>query len=339
MVLSGGSGTRLWPLSTPQLPKQFVPLFQGRSLFELTLSRLAGLPGAAGPTIVTGSRHVSLVDRALAASGVEGFRIIVEPVGRNTAPAALSAALSAGGDDVLVIAPSDHLISDTEAFQEAVVTSAELADEGAIVTFGIEPSRPETGYGYIELGDPHDDAAYRVARFREKPDLGTATSMSTDGRHVWNSGMFVARADNLLEEARRHCPQVLEAVEASMPRAGGARVELGPSFREVEPISIDYAIMEKTSQALVLPIEVGWDDVGSYQSLLAAIGRDDRGNHVSGSVILDGVERSFIWASSRTVAVAGMSDVVVVETEDAVLVLPIERSQEVRDLAGRVDQV
>lgn len=339
MVLSGGSGTRLWPLSTPQLPKQFVPLFQGRSLFELTLSRLAGLPGAGGPTIVTGSRHVSLVERALAAFGVEGSRIIVEPVGRNTAPAAFAAALSAGGDDVLVIAPSDHLISDTEAFQQAVVASAELADEGAIVTFGIEPSRPETGYGYIELGDPQDDAAYRVHRFREKPDLDTATSMSSDGRHVWNSGMFVARADYLLEEARRHCPQVLEAVEASMPRAGGQLIELGPSFREVEPISIDYAIMEKTSQALVLPIEVGWDDVGSYESLLAAIGRDDRGNHVSGSVILDDVERSFIWASSRTVAVAGMSDVVVVETEDAVLVLPIERSQEVRDIAGRVDQV
>ena len=339
VVLSGGSGTRLWPLSTPELPKQFVPLFHGRSLFDLTLSRLAGLPGAFGPTIVTGSRHVSLVERALAASAVEGFRIIVEPVGRNTAPAAFAAALSADGDDVLVIAPSDQLVSDTEAFQRAVVASADLADEGAIVAFGIEPSRPETGYGYIELGEPHDEAAYRIRRFREKPDLETATSMSGDGRHVWNSGMFVSRADSLLAQARRHCPQVLEAVEASMPPAGGRLVELGSSFRAVESISFDYAIMEKTAQALVLPIEVGWDDVGSYESLLAALGRDDSGNHVSGSVILDDVEGSFIWASSRTVAVAGMSDVVVVETEDAVLVLPIDRSQGVRDMAGRVDQV
>lgn len=338
VVLSGGSGTRLWPLSTPELPKQFVPLFGGRSLFDLTLSRLAGLPGAGGPTIVTGSRHVTLVDRALAVSEAEDFQIIVEPVGRNTAPAALAAALCAGGDDVLVIVPSDHLISDTEAFHRAVVASAALADEGGIVTFGIEPSRPETGYGYIELGDSHDGAAYRVQRFREKPDLETATSMTDDGRHVWNSGMFVARADNLVAEARRLCPQVLEAVEASLPRAGGPLVELGPSFGEVEPISIDYAIMEKTSQALVLPIEVGWDDVGSYASLLAVIERDDSGNHVSGSVMVDDVERSFIWASSRIVAVAGMSDVVVVETEDAVLVVPIDRSQEVRYIAGRVEQ-
>lgn len=338
VILSGGSGTRLWPLSTSEVPKQFVPLFGGRSLFELTVSRLAGVPEVASPIIVTGSGHRALVEAAMADHGGDDYVLVVEPTGRNTAPAALAAAFVGESDDVLVIVPSDHLVSDVESFRTAVTAASDHARRGSIVTFGIEPSRPETGYGYIEMGEPHDGTAFRVARFKEKPDLDEAQAMMSDGRHVWNSGMFVARADQFLSEGRAHCPAVVDGVRRAIPEVGAGTLALGRSFQDVEAISIDYAIMEKTTRALVMPISVGWDDVGSYQSLLAAVERDSRGNHVSGDVTLIDVEGSFVRAGSRKLAVVGMSDVVVVETEDAVLVLPLDRSQDVREIVKRIDQ-
>ncbi|MGH3649318.1 MAG: mannose-1-phosphate guanylyltransferase [Acidimicrobiia bacterium] len=338
VVLSGGSGTRLWPLSTPGMPKQFVRLFGDESLFDQTLSRLQGLPGLGETIVVTGSRHLDLAKRSIAASGAEAGSILVEPTGRNTAPAAIAAALLAHPDDVIVILPSDHLVADVGAFREGVVTAAELAMAGGIVTFGIAPSRPETGYGYIEKGEPGASGAFAVARFKEKPDLAEARRLVSGGRHLWNSGMFVARAGTFLEEASKYSPDLVEGVrEATGPTETGI-VELGPSFADVEAISIDYAIMEKTDRALVLPIEVGWDDVGSYQSLLDASDRDEAGNHTDGRVVLSEVTGSLIMATSRVVAVAGLSDVVVVETPDAVLVVPLGRAQEVRDLARRADQ-
>lgn len=342
VVLSGGSGTRLWPLSTPERPKQFVPLFDGRSLFELTLSRVVGIANARSPVVVTGKAHVALVRDALKASGVGSARVLVEPVGRNTAPAALAAALLAEPDDILVILPSDHLVSDVSAFRDAVGIAAGHASEGRIVTFGINPSRAETGYGYIELGGTQG-SAHSVARFKEKPDKAEAQRLTSDGRHVWNSGMFVARADHLLAEARTHCPQVLAGVTAALSEIGGdaggvAPDELGETFGDIESISIDYAIMEKTDRAIVIPIDVGWDDVGSYRSLLNALRRDASGNHVDGNVTIDDVSGSFVVATSRTVAVAGLSDVVVVETPEAVLVMPLDQSQHVRELSERADR-
>ncbi len=338
VLLSGGSGTRLWPLSTPERPKQFVPLFGGRSLFDLTLARLDGIEDVAEPIVVTGTAHLDLVEAALQAGGVERSRVIVEPIGRNTAPAAIAAALISEPDDVMVILPSDHLIADVDGFQQALGLAAGHAREGAIVTFGIEPTRAETGYGYIETGNRREPGAFEVGVFKEKPSIEMARGMVADGRHVWNSGMFVARSDRFLEEARIHSPAIAGGVEAALP-SGDRRVHaLASSFGEVETDSIDYAIMEKTDRALVIPIDVGWDDVGSYRSLLAAVTRDSDGNHVEGEVTLQDVTGSFINATSRTVAVAGLSDVVVVETPDAVLVLPLDRSQEVRDLARRVDR-
>lgn len=338
VLLSGGSGTRLWPLSTPERPKQFVPLFEGRSLFDLTLARLDGIEDVAAPIVVTGAAHLDLVERALQTSGVEDPQVVVEPTGRNTAPAAIAAALISEPDDVMVILPSDHLIAEVGGFEQAVGLAVGHAREGAIVTFGIEPTRPETGYGYIEIGNRREPGAFEVSVFKEKPTIEIAREMVADGRHVWNSGMFVARSNRLLEEARTHCPAMAEGVEAALP-PGNERVHaLASSFGGVEADSIDYAIMEKTDRALVIPIDVGWDDVGSYRSLLTAVTRDSDGNHIEGEVTLQDVTGSFINATSRTVAVAGLSDVVVVETSEAVLVLPLDRSQEVRDLARRVDR-
>lgn len=337
VVLSGGSGTRLWPLSTPDLPKQFVPLFDNRSLFHLTMDRVVGIPGAEPPIVVTGSAHLVLVEQALSASSVNGSVIVVEPAGRNTAPAAIAAALMAKGDDILVIVPSDHLVADVDGFRAGVAQAARHAADGAIVTFGIEPTRPETGYGYVEIGDAVG-GAFAVRRFTEKPGVDEASTMAGDGRHLWNSGMFVARADQFVAEARVHCPAILEGVERSLPPDGDGTVRLGESFESVEAISIDYAIMEKTDRALVVPLDVGWSDVGSYQSFLEASERDDRGNHVSGEVALVDVEGSLVVATARRVAVVGLSEVVVVETEGAVLVIPLDRSQEVRDIAEQVER-
>lgn len=337
VVLSGGSGTRLWPLSTVDLPKQFVPLFDGRSLFDLTLDRLDDIAGVGPPIVVTGSSHIGLVEDALSRAGSDDHLILVEPVGRNTAPAAIAAALVAGDDDVLVIVPSDHLISDVEGFREAVGRAVDHAWSGGIVTFGIRPSRPETGYGYIEIGEARGETVFEVRSFKEKPDQSGAEEMAGDGRHVWNSGMFVTRADHLIGEAETHCPDVVEVVRKAVPRGRGRVEELAEPFAAVEADSIDYAIMEKTDRALVIPIDVGWDDVGSYRSLLAALPRDGEGNHILGDVVVDDVTGSFIKATSRRVAVAGMRDVVVVETPEAVLVVPLEHSQVVRELSRRVE--
>lgn len=336
-MLSGGSGTRLWPLSTPERPKQFVPLFGGRSLFDLTLARLGGVEGMKSPIVATGSAHTGLVEEAMTRADIGEYRILVEPTGRNTAPAAIAAALVTASEDVLFIVPSDHLITDTAGFQRAVAGASRNAAEGGIVTFGIKPTGPETGYGYIEIGDPHGGEAFDVRRFKEKPDAERAEEMVADGRHVWNSGMFIARSDHLLEEAAIHCPDIVEGVRAALPGGEATVVQLADSFAEVEANSIDYAILEKTEHAFVIPVDIGWDDVGSYQSLLTAMTRDSDGNHVEGDVIANEVTGSFIKASSRKVAVAGMDEVVVVETPDAVLVAPLDRSKDVRDIARQVD--
>jgi mannose-1-phosphate guanylyltransferase/mannose-6-phosphate isomerase len=338
VVLSGGSGTRLWPLSTPERPKQFVPLFDGQSLFEMTLTRMGGIRGTVSPVVPTGATHVSLVRDALTSAGIDSARVLVEPSGRNTAPAALAAAIVADPEDILVIVPADHLISDISAFRGAVAVAAGHAGEGGIVTFGIKPSRPETGYGYIEIGESRGGGAHAVRRFTEKPDATEAERMASDERYAWNSGMFVARADHLLAEAEKHCPDVLAGVLDAVPELGsepsGIEITaLDEGFGRVESISIDYAIMEKTESALVVPIDVGWDDVGSYRSLLDALTRDGEGNHIEGKVTARDVSGSFIKASSRSVTVAGLSDIVVVETAEEVLVMSLELSQSVRELS------
>ena len=337
VLLSGGSGTRLWPLSTPDLPKQFVPFFGDRSLFDLTLARLEGLADLAPPIVVTGSAHVGLVQEALTRSGVGAARVIVEPMGRNTAPAAVAAALVSEPNDVLVILPADHMISDPAGFRSAVLSAASHARAGGIVTFGIEPTSPQTGYGYIEIGAQTGDA-FQVKRFKEKPDAAEAERLASDGHHLWNSGVFVVGSEFLMDEARAHCPRVVEGVMAALPEDEGLLITLDDSFERVEAISIDHAIMERTNNALAIRIDVGWDDVGSFRALLAVVERDLAGNHISGDVIVEDVSGSFIKATSRPLAVSGLQDVVVVETPDGVLVLPLDRSQDVGEISKRVER-
>lgn len=330
LVLSGGSGTRLWPLSTSGLPKQFADLLGERSLFERTLERL---PAALPPVIVAGATHAHLVEEACNRAGVPPHLVILEPAGRNTAPACVAGALSADPRDVLVILPSDHLIADTESFRATVDEAARHAEQGSIVVFGVTPDRPETGFGYIRAGEKRSEG-WSVAEFVEKPELARAEQMVEQAGYLWNSGMFVLTAETLLAETRRVAPSLVAGVEGAMRPGSGGWMELGPEFAEVESVSFDHAVMEKTDRGVVFPLEAGWDDIGSFQALWAASDRDEHGNTVEGDVVLREVEGSLIRATSRRVAAAGLDGVVIIETPDAVLVVPRSRAQLVRELAA-----
>lgn len=322
-------------MSTAGVPKQFVGLFGPTSLFDATLRRLHGRPGVTAPVVVTGSRFVPAAATASLEAGVPIEVVLAEPEGRNTAPACIAAALVSDGDDVLVILPSDHLIRDVDGFAEAVTHGVDLAVRGRIVTFGVTPDGPNTGYGYIEMGPDHEGARV-VERFKEKPDEDEARRLVADGSHVWNSGMFVVKASVLVEEAGIHCPEILAAVGSSLRPPEQGIIHLGEEFGSATRISLDHAIMEKTDRAVVIPIDVGWDDVGSFQALWSISDKDDSGNVVAGDVTLVDVAGSYIRSTSRTVAVAGLDDVVVVETEDSVLVVAREKAQLVKDLVERL---
>ena len=338
VILSGGSGTRLWPLSTPERPKQFADLIDGTSLFGATLTRIADLDDIQPPIVVAGADHLGLIEETAGEVDVELGVIIIEPVGRNTAPAIAAAALHSDPDEILVILPSDHLIHDVVRFQGHVLEAAELAVAGHIVAFGITPTRPDTGYGYIQTGD-QVGSARRLVRFKEKPTREEAEALISDGDHLWNSGMFVARAGTLVEEMELACPDVLEPVRAAMTVTDDDICLLGHGFAEVEKISFDHAVMEHTTRGVVVPIDVGWDDIGSYVALLGNADRDEHGNVLIGNVVTEDVTGAYVNASTRTVVVAGLSDIIVVETEEGVLVVPLDRAQDVRSLAEQARQV
>lgn len=318
------------------MPKQFTDLVGDGSLFERTVLRLHGRPGVSAPVVVTGEAHLSSVTAALRSAGVTPHAVLVEPRGRNTAPACIAAALVCRPEDVMVIVPSDHLIRDADSYAKAVDAAASLARDGRIVTFGITPSGPETGFGYIEMGEAVGPAR-AVVRFKEKPDLAEAVRLVADGTHVWNSGMFILTAGVLLDEARRYCASIVDAVRDAIPPGDSVTVALGKRFLDAEKISFDHAVMEKTERAVVIPIDVGWDDVGSYDALWEVSEKDDNGNVVSGDVVLVDVTNSFVRSNTRRVALAGLDGVVVVETDGDVLVVPRERSQLVKDLADRIE--
>jgi mannose-1-phosphate guanylyltransferase/mannose-6-phosphate isomerase len=359
VILSGGSGTRLWPLSRELYPKQLLPLVGDQTMVQATVTRLNGLPNLASSVVVCNDSHRFMIAEQLQEIGENPSAIILEPVGRNTAPAVALAALNAtekkGKDPVLLVLPADHVIQDIPAFHEAVRTGLKLAEKGSLITFGIVPKSPETGYGYIKKGNPINRAqkkksgskskplstdtshlmAYTVSRFTEKPDLKKARSFLKSGDYLWNSGMFMFKASAYLKELGKFSTEILKSCRKAY--RGAYRdldfIRLDESaFRVCPSNSVDYSVMEKTKSAVVVPLDAGWSDIGSWSSLWAVCNRDVDGNAVSGDVISLNTRNSMIHAESRLVASIGLEDLVIVETADAILVARKDQTQKTKKL-------
>ena len=344
VLLSGGSGTRLWPLSREAYPKQFLPLTGEDSMLQATWLRVAPIAPSAPPIVIANEEHRFLAAEQLRLVGVSNPAIVLEPVGRNTAPAIAAAALqamAAGDDPLLLVLPSDHVVRDAEAFRAAVQAASPAAEQGALVTFGIVPTAPETGFGYIqaEAGQAAPGEGVRkVLRFVEKPDAGTARRYLEEGGYYWNSGMFLFRASRYLDELRKFRPDILEATTRAFEAAkrDGDFVRLDrDAFAACPSDSIDYAVMEKTGDACVVPVDIGWNDVGSWSALWDVSEQDDAGNAHHGDVIAVDSRDSYAYAR-RLVALVGVDNLVVVETDDAVLVARKDRVQQVKDVVAKL---
>jgi mannose-1-phosphate guanylyltransferase/mannose-6-phosphate isomerase len=341
VILSGGAGTRLWPLSRELYPKQLLPLTSQYTMLQETVRRVAGLDATA-PTVVCNEAHRFLVAEQLREISCVPRAIVLEPMGRNTAPAIALAAhaslASDQGDVLLLVLPADHVIRNLSAFHRAVEAAAVAARDGALVTFGVVANAPETGYGYIRRGLAQGEG-YRIAEFVEKPDAERARAYVASKEYYWNSGMFLFRARRYLEELEKYAPDIAAACRNSF--AGATRdldfTRLDASvFGACRSESIDYAVMEKTADAVMIPLDAGWSDVGSWASLYAACEHDQNGNALRGDVLVEDTHDSYIYAESRLVATVGLRDHVVVETKDAVMVAPKDRVQEVKQLVARL---
>ncbi|MEC8454090.1 MAG: mannose-1-phosphate guanylyltransferase/mannose-6-phosphate isomerase [Pseudomonadota bacterium] len=338
VILAGGVGSRLWPLSRAAMPKQFIELDGPSSLFQQTLTRLGGLLELGTIRVLGNSEHRFLIAEQLRLQQLEGSQILLEPVSRNTAPAVTVAALAAMDEDrdakILVLA-ADHKITDVPAFEQAVAAAVELASKKYLVTFGIVPGRPEIGYGYLKKGLPVSTQGFRVEEFVEKPDLETASAYVASGEHYWNSGMFLFSAAEFLLEMEIYAPDIMQqcrlAFERISPDLDFLRIP-DAEFAACRSESIDYALMEKTSRAAMVPLDAGWNDLGSWQSLWDISQKDEAGNVVSGQVKVIGTRQSYVHAASRVVAAIGLENVTIVETDDAVLVASSDELQRVRQL-------
>ena len=345
VILSGGAGTRLWPVSRSLHPKQLLPIVGDRSMLQATLARLGPADGFATPIVVGGEAHRFLIADQLLEIGVEPAAIILEPEGRNTAAAiALAAhrALANGDDAVLVVAPSDHVIADPQGFRRAIAAAVPAARAGRLTTFGIAATAPETGYGYIEIGAPLDGLAgvHNVARFVEKPGIEAAQAFIASGGYAWNGGIFVIGARVYLEELERHAPAIAAACAAAMAAAATDGIFLRPqrdAFLAAPSISIDYAVMEHTDRAAVVPVEMGWSDVGSWGALWDIAVRDAAGNALSGDVVAIDTTNCLVRVEGGPpVAMLGVEGLVVVSTRDSVLIVPRERAQEVKRVVDEI---
>ncbi|WP_097281642.1 mannose-1-phosphate guanylyltransferase/mannose-6-phosphate isomerase [Caenispirillum bisanense] len=345
VVLSGGSGSRLWPLSRADYPKQFIPVAGELSLIQQTVLRTVGA-GFASPLVVCNEEHRFVVAEQLRAVDVAPRDILLEPVGRNTGPAAAIAALhlqeaGAAAEDLMLVMPSDHVMADVPAFLQAVIAATPAARDGALVTFGVTPDRAETGYGYIEAGDAmslHPDVC-AVARFVEKPEAARAEQFLAGGRHLWNSGIFLFSPQAYLDELEAAAPAVVAACRAAL--AGSTRdltfrrLAAEP-FTDCPATSIDYAVMERTRRAAVVPLAAGWDDLGAWSALWQLGEKDTAGNVARGDVLLHDTRGAYVRSDRGLVAVAGLTDVVVVATDDAVLVTDRSHAQEVKAVVDRL---
>ncbi len=353
VILSGGSGTRLWPLSRELYPKQLLPLVGNRTMLQETAARVDGVAGVGAPVVVCNEAHRFMVAEQLRELGVPVQAIVLEPVGRNTAPAVAVAALMAleriqspadrdrpeeDADPILLVLPADHVIGDVAAFQVAVSAGRVAAEDGQLVTFGVVPDRPETGYGYIRRMSGAGPC-FPVAEFVEKPDLAAAVRYVQSGEYYWNSGMFMFRASIFLSELGQHAPAMLSACKAAVAAATRdldfTRLP-ADVFAACPSDSIDYAVMEKTRSSVVVPLDADWSDVGSWSALQDALPTDAAGNVIAGDVITEGTQGSYLHSTSRLIAAVGLKDHVVVETKDAVLVAPRDKVQDVKALVAQL---
>jgi mannose-1-phosphate guanylyltransferase/mannose-1-phosphate guanylyltransferase/mannose-6-phosphate isomerase len=338
VILSGGSGTRLWPMSRPERPKQLLALTGEETMLQLTARRATGDRFAA-PIVVANALHAEPIQAQLAAVGIDPAALVLEPVGRNTAPAIALAALAAGGgEDVLLVMPSDHVIADVSAFHDAVHRALPVVAQGWLATFGIRPDTPETGYGWIQRGEAIGDGVFRVGRFVEKPPLDRAEAMLAAGDHDWNGGIFLFRADRYLAALAQYDPAILLAAQDAMNKARRVGAVIYPdadAFAASPSESIDYAVMEKADRVAVAPVSMGWSDVGSWDALHAISERDAAGNaHGSGGgeVIAIDTRDCLVRTDGPRVALVGVENLIVVASGQDILILPRGRSQEVKAL-------
>ena len=345
VLLSGGVGSRLWPVSRELYPKQFLPLTGTDSLIVQTLQRAAAVASVGAPIMVCNHEHRFLVAEQMRACNVKPAAILLEPEGKNTAPAVAVAALHAVASDsraMLLVLPADHVVHDGEAFAAAVARGLPAAEAGYLVTFGIVPTAPETGYGYIQAGPVWRDGVQKLQKFVEKPDLATAQHYVESGDYLWNSGMFLLRADSYLEELKVHAPAMFDAARAALTQASRdldfIRLDAA-AFAECPGNSIDYAVMEHTSKGMVVPLSCGWSDVGSWSSLWEVETKDGEGNVRSGDVLTHAVNGSYLRSESRLLAAVGVSDLVIVETSDAVLVAQRSSVQDVKHIVTQLKKL
>jgi mannose-1-phosphate guanylyltransferase/mannose-1-phosphate guanylyltransferase/mannose-6-phosphate isomerase len=333
IILSGGSGTRLWPLSRAERPKQLLSLTDPQTMLQLTALRTADAAKFDAPVIVANRSHASLVEQQLGDVGISPSTLILEPVGRNTAPAIALAALACPPGALMLVMPSDHVIANVGAFHAAIDAALPLVEKGWLATFGIAPDSPDTGYGYIRRGEPLLPGVYRAERFVEKPDRATAEAYLAEGRYSWNGGIFLFRADAYLAALEMHDPAIAVAARAAMAKAVSDGVRLHPdaeAFAASPSDSIDYAVMEKAERVAVVPVEMGWSDVGSWDALYAIAPSDAEGNACEGDVLTIDSSGCLIRSDGPLVAAVGVTDLIVIATGDAVLVMPRGSSQEVK---------
>lgn len=358
VILAGGSGTRLWPLSRQLYPKQLMNLVAGETMLQQTILRLSRFPDIGSPIVICNQAHRFMVAEQLRTIEVEAPQIILEPVGRNTAPAVAVSALRAAEIDpeaLLLVLPADHFIEKESIFHKALSTAVQYAEQGKLITFGIVPTAPETGYGYIRGGGPLNDAsgktpaapetgmntkhAVAIKEFVEKPDQATAERYLASGEYYWNSGIFMFKASKVITEMRCFAPDIVTACETAL---SGGRVDLdffrldAEAFAACPSNSIDYAIMEKTSSGAMVPLDAGWNDLGSWEALWQVGEKDAYQNVAKGDVVLEDVKDSYLHATDRLIAAVGLEGHIIVETKDAIMISPRHRVQDVKQLVDRL---
>ncbi|SFG47977.1 mannose-1-phosphate guanylyltransferase (GDP) [Novosphingobium sp. CF614] len=341
VILCGGSGTRLWPRSRASKPKPFLPLVGDRTLFEAALARCPMAGGFAPPVVVTGHKHLEHVEQQL--GSVEGAQVIVEPAARNTAAAIAIAACRLPGDAIMLVCPSDHHIGNPQAFAAAALAAGDLAEQGWLVSFGIEATAPETGFGYLKRGEPIGDKGYRTAQFVEKPDLERAKAFLAEGIYAWNGGIFAFRVKDFLGELAAHRPQIAAVVADAVARGREDGQRFHPDagiFTTVESDSVDYAVMENTSRAAMVPADMDWSDIGNWHALHEALDRDDNGNSVRGAGEAELVDCRNVLVDSDgpRVSVIGLEDAIVVVDGNDIMITTVSGVQKVGKLSGAVNQ-